>query len=342
MLVPQTGQRPAPRLAAVDCVRGGAVLCMILLHAFDSFGSAATKKSFYGDLSYYLGGGAAPMFLALAGLATSLAITQGAGAMFRRGVEIWLLSLLFRIQEWALGGDGSYSGMLLRVDVLNCIGLSILLCVLVHRLARHHEATALAVTGLITVLVTPLIAKADWLANVPGPLRHHLGGPPQFALFPLFPWAGVALLGAALGAYATKDGKAHTATRLFGLAKWLFVAYPLIFLVRALFPGPLAFSRTNIHPVFTLERTALALGLLWPASLYLERTTRFVSTFTLLGRRSLVIYWVHVELCYGLYFHRYKGTFDWPATLAFTLAMMAFCTALAFLPASAHLKRTPA
>lgn len=316
-------QAPAnARVTAVDFVRGIAVVCMIVLHVFDSFVDEATRRSLYGDVTYYFGGGAAPMFLSLAGVATTLSLGKGYGFMVRRGVEVWLFALAFRIQEWALGGDGSFSSMLLRVDVLNCIGLSILVALLVHRLAG---AVGLTIVGLAIVCVTPLVAHATWLADVPPFLRHHLGGPAQYALFPLFPWAGVTLLGAALGA----SGKTVTG------AKWLFFAYFAILLVRIALPGPLAFTRSNIHPVFTLERTALALGLIWVAAQYLERAAAAASTFVLLGRRSLLIYWVHVELAYGLWFHRFKRSFDWSGTLLATVAMIAFCWALAYwLPAS--------
>jgi uncharacterized membrane protein len=297
---------------------------MIALHVFDSFVDEATRRSLYGDVTYYFGGGAAPMFLALAGLATTLAIGKGYAAMIRRGVEIWLLALLFRIQEWALGGDGSFSGMVLRVDVLNCIGLAILLAIAVHAFGKRlgSPGIALLVFGLLIVGTTPLVARAEWLAAVPAPLRHHLGGPPAYALFPLFPWAGVALLGAALGCVPSE--------RLMPATRALFFGYFGIVILRVLFKDPLAFRRSNIHPVFTLERTALSLGLVWVAASYLKRAQVAASTFVLLGRRSLLIYWVHVELCYGLLLHRYKHSLDGGSTLALTVAMILFSWALAY------------
>jgi uncharacterized membrane protein len=312
------------RLAAVDFVRGIAVLCMIALHMFDSFVAPDTRKTFYGSVTYYFGGGAAPMFLALAGLATSLAITKGPGAMLRRGVEIWLLSLLFRIQEWALGGDGAMSVMMLRVDVLNCIGLSIVITVGVYVFGRRLNAAGptLLAAGLAVIFATPFVCKAPWLEAVPAFFRYHVGGPSAFAMFPLFPWCGVALLGAALGAYAPGE-------RVFSAAKWLFLAYFVILAVRLITPETFAFTRSNTHPVFTLERTSLALGLIWAASLYLGKFQTGASTLVLLGRRSLLVYWVHVELSYGLLFHQWKGRFDSIRTIAATLAMILFCYVLA-------------
>ncbi len=312
------------RLAAVDFVRGIAVLCMIALHVFDSFVALDTRKTFYGSVTYYFGGGAAPMFLALAGLATSLAIHQGPGPMLRRGIEIWLLSLLFRIQEWALGGDGAMSVTMLRVDVLNCIGLSIVVAVGVHALGTKLKAPGLTllVAGLAVIFAAPFVSKAPWLGEVPAFFRYHLGGPAAFSMFPLFPWCGVALLGAALGAFAPGD-------RLFSAAKWSFFAYFVILAARLVTPETFAFTRTNTHPVFTLERTSLALGLIWVASLYLRKFQAGASTLLLLGRRSLLVYWVHVELSYGLLFHQWKGRFESARTLAATLAMILFCYLLA-------------
>ena len=77
-----------------------------------------------------LGGFGAPLFLLLAGVAVSLSAGSkmrrardrqaAARAVMRRGLEIFALAFLFRVQAWILGWSPNWT--LLRVDILNVMG----------------------------------------------------------------------------------------------------------------------------------------------------------------------------------------------------------------------------
>src|SRR5207247_10874871 len=92
---------------------------------------ADRKTAAFGDATI-LGGFAAPMFLWLAGLGVALAAARAAArrgrraaieAACRRGLEIFVLAFLFRLQAWVLT-PGSHPVAILRVDVLNVMGPS--------------------------------------------------------------------------------------------------------------------------------------------------------------------------------------------------------------------------
>lgn len=315
------------RLGQIDFVRGLAVLCMVELHVFDAFAAPPARHGLFADTMYFFGGGAAPLFLSLAGLSAAFVFPRpnARRTLVARGLEVWSIGVLFRLTEWALGGVGSSSQMVLRCDVLNCIGLSLVICALVgttlRRLSPRHAPALTGLMGAATLLVTPVVAKAPALALLPVPLRNYLGGDPNLALFPLFPWAGFALLGAAFGmvAVASKSTE-YTLTR----NAWRLLAlYAAIFTLRQVFAGPLGFQRTNQDPIFSLERLSLSLGLLAPAAALLKTSlgARIEPPIRLLGQHSLLAYWAHVDLCYGLLLHGLKRLLPAPLVLLLYAAM---------------------
>jgi predicted acyltransferase len=122
------------RIGYLDWMRGLACVLMFQTHCYDSWlGGAARQTSF---LSYSELGGTlpAPLFLFLAGVSAALVTDRmrqkglAPNAIARttmlRGAEIVGFAYLFRLQEFVLGQPWSPWTDLLRVDVLNIIGLS--------------------------------------------------------------------------------------------------------------------------------------------------------------------------------------------------------------------------
>src|SRR6201984_1616613 len=125
------------RIAYIDWMRGLACLLMFQTHCYDSWLSAATRKSSFFGWSQLGGTLPAPLFLFLAGVSFALitdrmrrkgiSANEIANTTIRRGAEIFGLGLLFGVQEFALGQPWSPWTALLRVDILNIIGLSLML-----------------------------------------------------------------------------------------------------------------------------------------------------------------------------------------------------------------------
>src|SRR5258706_14117082 len=125
-------------LAYIDWMRRLACVLMFQTHCYYSWMSTEAKKSSSLTGWSKLGGTLpAPLFIFLAGVSFSLVaeklrekgIERGAIAKktILRGAEIFGMGLLFRVQEFALGYPWSPRTDLLRVDVLNILGLSMML-----------------------------------------------------------------------------------------------------------------------------------------------------------------------------------------------------------------------
>lgn len=127
----------ARRLAYIDWMRGLACLLMFQTHCYNSWLSPADRKSALYAYSQLGGTMPAPLFIFLAGVSFAL-VTEKlrekgwdrraiAKQTILRGAEIYGLGLLFRIQEFALGFTIAPWTDLFRVDVLNILGISMML-----------------------------------------------------------------------------------------------------------------------------------------------------------------------------------------------------------------------
>jgi|SRR5579872_859466 len=243
---PVTSQKP--RLAYIDWMRGLACVLMFQTHCYDSWlGGQARQGRFFMDSQ--LGGTfPAPLFLFLAGISfalvteklrqKNLAPSQIAASTIRRGTEIFGFGLLFRLQEYVVAWGWAPKSDLLRVDILNTIGASMMLmgvlCWIVlassgagaparekpevtgqtaprlpnplPRLGKVLLTLTLSAAGtaLLISLLSPLLWttwRPDWL---PWPIESYVNGvhnlgKPQAWLFPIFPWAAFAFAGLAVG-----------------------------------------------------------------------------------------------------------------------------------------------
>ena len=219
-------------------MRGLACVLMFQTHCYDSWlGGAARQTSFIGWSQ--LGGTLpAPLFLFLAGISCALVTDRMrqkgiapnaiARTTIRRGAEILGLGLLFRVQEFVLGQPWSPWTDLLRVDVLNVIGISLMLMGAANWMARNRAANSILAGALalgISLATPPLWTtwRPHWL---PWYLESYINGVhtfnvPQPWLFPIFPWAAFAFAGLASGFLLFSEWPAKNpgrAAAIFGAA----------------------------------------------------------------------------------------------------------------------------
>src|SRR5260370_15174886 len=171
-------EKTTTRLAYIDWVRGFACVAMFQTHCYDSWLGGAAREGQFIKLSQVVGSVPAPLFLFLGGVSSALVTDKlrqkGMGAddiartTILRGGEVFLLALLFRLQEFLLGLPHAPWTDLLRVDILNAIGLSLMMLGLACRIAavggshdgrrlrRNSIGIAVAVAAGIAVVTPPL------------------------------------------------------------------------------------------------------------------------------------------------------------------------------------------
>ena len=285
---------------------------MVLAHVSDSWTADGHRSGEPWYVVSFVGGVASPLFLFLAGVAIAIsAAIKGPSVARRRGWQVFGLALLFRGQSQILGQGPLDS--LLKVDMLNIMGLSMVAASYVW-LASTERRRRVVVFALITAaiaMITPLVRDVAWLAALPDPIEAYLRPEGRYAAFPFFPWGGFLFAGVIVGdlIQAVRLDRVRDVFLQNGIA--VVAAVGVMLAWTASFQSSIYPSASFWHdsPTFFFIRLGLV-GLLVPIAWVLEQllSTRTFSPLVTFGRSSLFVYWIHVEMVYGVIAEPIKRT----------------------------------
>ncbi|WP_417370027.1 heparan-alpha-glucosaminide N-acetyltransferase domain-containing protein [Gelidibacter japonicus] len=334
----------ANRLYFIDAVRAFAILMMLQGHFVDTL-----LNPIYRDDSYtaytvwsYFRGITAPVFFTISGLvflylllkahakgSDKLRLRKGA----TRAVMLIGIGYALRIPffSWL---KGSFDTYFLVIDVLQCIGLSLLLLIGLYLLCRRNSyilSVVLLSVGCVIFVTEPLYRNLT-LENVPLVFANYLSKS-NGSVFTMLPWFGYVAFG---GFFATlffrnsqkKYFKQITVTAFFVLGVVL-LQYSTLILQKL-------FDITNIE---LFERSAnynylfLRLGnvLVYFGFFYLLERFMKQSIVTRIGETTLNIYIVHFIIIYGsftgigLKHFYYKSLEPWEAVFGALLFIVVVC-----------------
>jgi uncharacterized membrane protein len=360
------------RRVYIDWARGIAVLVMIEAHTLDAWTRATDRHGvFYRDATV-LGGFAAPLFLWLAGLAVVLAATRaaegpqpaaapsqrrdnrarGMEVACRRGLEIFILAFLFRLQGFIITPGGA-PVTLFRVDVLNIMGPSMVGVGLLWGAGRTVVARVAwcAVAAAAIGMLTPIVRTSSLVNTLPIWLQWYMRPAGDLTIFTLFPWAGFVFAGGAVGALlaAAKDERSerrlHVVLCAFGAVlialgfytagrpsiyrvssfwtsspTWFAIRVGILIVAVSVIYG--LFAALRAHQVAQPFRAA-------PAAAGRPKGLRYegppIDPLARFGRSSLFIYWIHVELVYGYATWLIRGRLPLSGVI---VAYAAFCAVM--------------
>ena len=314
------------RLSYIDWMRGLACLLMFFTHCYDSWLRPDLHGSFVYRFTQFLGTMPAPLFLFLAGVSMALVveklrekgITRNAIARqtILRGAEIFGLGILFRLQEYALGYKWVPWTDMLRVDILNMLGISMMfmgiLCWLTSggsiEAARHRGIYSALAAAAVVALVTPPLWTTHRPRFLPWPLETYINGThtynqPAHWLFPIFPWTAIAFAGLAVGFCLFSGFTRRREPLFFGLLGATGVLALSLSVLFEVAPVHIYAVHDFWHssPQFVLARCGallliLALTYAWCKWGFAQKG---FSPMIQMGKTSLLIYWVHIEFVYG-------------------------------------------
>jgi uncharacterized membrane protein len=309
---------------------------MVLVHVMDSWTRPADRSTQAFYTLAFVAGLASPLFLFLAGVATALSAAskgreqgQVAGASFvrRRGWEIFLLGLAFRVQAQVLGMGPLQN--LFKVDMLNTMGLSMVLASYVWQGFTQHRwriALCAAVTTAIA-MATPVVVHASWLAVLPDPLEAYLRPVGSYAAFPAFPWAGFLFAGVVVGDLIDAVRQVPSRQPLLQAGMTACAGAGVLLAWRASFQSSIYEASSFWHdsPTFFFIRfglVALMVPVTWALAQAVPSNVRGpLETF---GRSSLFVYWIHIEMVFGVIAEPIKRRLPLWAALAAAAAMCVF------------------
>jgi uncharacterized membrane protein len=317
----------------IDWARGIAVLLMIEAHTSDAWTRLADKHSFRFGVAGILGGFAAPMFLWLAGVGVALSATSTAArrqstwaavdAVCRRGLEIFILAFLFRLQAFIVS-PGSYPVTLFRVDILNVMGPAIVASGVFWAAGATpvRRALVFGVAATCVAMVTPIVRTLSGVTRLPIWVQWYVRPSGDYSTFTAFPWAGFVFAGVAYGALlaGTVERRAERRFQIIGA----LVGGLLVWLGFYTSARPSIYAQSSFwtsSPTWFAIRLGImmiALTVLYGAADLCSRHGVAAAWLARLGRSSLFVYWIHVELVYGYASWWWRGRLPlWGTALAY-------------------------
>lgn len=309
---------PSQRFGFIDWFRGLACILMIQTHAYDAWTTEPYRQGTWWIWArLHLGGLPARMFLFLAGVSLamrfasdvrrSVPIAEARLGAFWRGLEVFLLGYGFRIVEWLIGGGQTKDAMSMwKVDVLQCIGLSLMVTAYVaspRDLEDRRIPWRPLLVAVLVAAVTPSLQKLGSPSG-PGPLVAYLWpGAHSLGQFPIFPWLAYTLTGAAVGSWWLRAARHNRLSQVM----WWSVAIGLLVWLAG-------YGLEKLHlPVFSSTKTIkvdppfifcnrIAFCLMGTAvSYWIEQLglTDGFSPTRIMGQASLTVYMVHLDIVYN-------------------------------------------
>ncbi len=311
---------------------------MFQTHGYDAWLSESARQTALFRFSQLGGTLPAPLFLFATGISLALVFgralqkgitpAEASRKAMLRGAEVFGFGMLFRAQEFLLGRPYAPWTDLLRVDILNIIGIAVILMGLLCWLAApgirvprdladvaarevvprwRFVVWATVVAALIALATPPLWTthRPRWL---PWYLESYINGVhnlgmPQPWLFPAFPWLAFAFAGLAFGFLIFSPWAREHEARAFAFTGMAGVFF--VFLGRWLDARPrqryAVYDFWHTSPNFLLIRTGVLLGIVFLSYAWCRwgLALKGFAPVIELGRTSLFVYWLHIEFVYG-------------------------------------------
>lgn len=325
------------RLGFLDWTRGLGALVMLQGHVMHSFLAQDLRNGSAYVLSQFIGGMPPAFFLFLTGvtlgfLMDSLCKKEHSHwgrvmATLKRARYLLVVAILFRVQMWAFSWPYSTLADLLKVDVLNCMALTMAALAWLIVFDTRQRVIYGAVIGLLIACVSPLVSHADW-TGVPLLVRQYLAPDPFF--FSFFPWGAFVAFGLSAGSVIrlvpSEDyGKMMQWSVLVGFGLILGATY---------FSGiPYSLYEKSEFwldaPGLILIKTGVVMALAGLGYLWMTYQEGRWSWVAVLGQHSLPVYWIHVELVYGRWMGAWKASLGLGETMMLTALVIAAMVSMA-------------
>ncbi len=320
---------PKLRVTFIDWLRGLAAVIMLQGHTFDAFTRPEDRSGAWFTYSQFFGGEAAAIFLFLTGA------TYGMGMNRREhmppGARVWqalkrarflfILAILFRFQGWMFAWGSSPWTDLLKVDILNVMGVTAAMISLLALANGVHRVRWAVFAGAAIAALSPVMSALD-TSGIPAPIRDYLV--PSASTFSVFPWGAFLAFGVGVGSLIplVERGGWNRVMQWSAL-----LGFGLVFSGRYFADLPFSvYAQSEFwlnSPALVACKLGIALLLGSFAYLWCEYLAAGGwSWVRQLGTTSLLVYWVHVDVEYGPWFAKYRQHLSVPQVLISALVLI--------------------
>jgi uncharacterized membrane protein len=310
---------------------------MLQGHVFHSFTRDDLRDKGPYVLSQFAGGLPPALFLFLTGMTFAFLMHRrevqrdSSGkrvlAALRRAGYLFLLAFLFRLQLFVFGAPYSPASELLRVDILNCMGMAMLVFAPMAVFTTLERVRLCTILGLLVAVLAPLVTQIDDPA-IPWLVRAYFF--PSLNYFGFFPWASFLAFGMATGS-AIRLVKEENLNRVMAWTLGIGIGVALAAQYMSNLPYSV-YPKSDFwlnSPGLVLIKLGVVLSILAVSSVWVKLgAARRWSLFRQLGTTSLLVYWVHIELVYGRWFGAWKNALAVPQVVTYTCCLIVLMTLL--------------
>ncbi|WP_445731515.1 heparan-alpha-glucosaminide N-acetyltransferase domain-containing protein [Mariniflexile sp.] len=300
------------RLYFIDAVRAFAILMMLQGHFIDTLIDPVYRDPAYTayNLWSYFRGITAPTFFTISGLVFTYLLLRANQKgndqkRIKKGIFRGLLliaigySLRVNIVSWLSGYFNTY---FLVIDVLQCIGLSLIILVFLYTLFKNHSyifSIVLFSISIICFLTEPLYRNLE-IHNLPLVISNYMTKA-NGSVFTILPWFGYSAAGAFLSTVFfrhshRKQFKIFTIITFFAAGVVLiYYSTTILFNLHRLTGVDLFYRCADFNYLFIRMGNVLILfGLFYTFERYLKQ-----SIISRIGEKTLSMYVIHFIILYG-------------------------------------------
>lgn len=300
------------RLYFIDAVRAFAILMMLQGHFIDTLIAPVYKNSnsvIYSVWSYFRGI-TAPVFFTISGLVFTYLLLRAnfkgddsprIKKGFFRGLLLIVIGYSLRVNllSWL---SGNFNDYFFVVDVLQCIGLSLIILVSLHILFKNYSyvfSSILLGLGSVCFVLEPLYRDL-FVGNLPVFIANYITKT-NGSVFTILPWFGYSAFGAFIATVFFRHGYKEK-FKLITLFAFFVFGYLLInyssWLLKKMYhitDIDLFMRSANYNYLFTrLGNVFILFGFFYMFERFLKQ-----SILTKIGEKTLSIYVIHFILLYG-------------------------------------------
>lgn len=302
------------RLYFIDAVRAFAILMMLQGHFIDTLLDVSFRDS--NNLAFktweYLRGITAPTFFTISGLIFSYLLIKAKHSgnetnRMRKGLLRGLMligigySPRIPVFEWLMGKFNSY---FLIIDVLQCIGLSLIIIVVIYRLTFKKTlifSILMLVFGLTVFITEPLYRFLE-LPNVPEIFVNYVSKE-NGSIFNIMPWFGYVAFGAFISTlfyrYIERPRFKIAIVSGFFIIGILLITQSSWLLMKLYYATDIALLKevAYYNYLFTrLGNVLILFAVFYAAEQYIKQPI-----ILKIGQKTLSIYVIHFIIIYGSY-----------------------------------------
>ncbi|WP_299247027.1 heparan-alpha-glucosaminide N-acetyltransferase domain-containing protein [uncultured Lacinutrix sp.] len=300
------------RLYFIDAVRAFAILMMLQGHfistLLDPIYNDNTNTIY--NIWYYFRGITAPVFFTISGLVFIYLILKAKAkgcdkARIKKGLErgLMLIAIGYLLRIPFLGWlYGSFNTYFLIIDVLQCIGLSLILLIVLYILSLKKDrilSVVLLVSGILCFLYEPIYKDLNfnWLPELLANYLTKANG----SIFTILPWFGFVAFGGFLATiffrHVNKKRFRLITSILFFIIGYLLITCSSWALMKLYYLTDVEIFKASAYYNYLFTRfgnVLLLFGVFYSLENFLKQ-----SIISKIGEKTLSIYFIHFVIIFG-------------------------------------------